>query len=312
MLKNKLQKNIFLLCLGLICLIFVGCVPQPVPIENESEAPGSFSFIFMGDSQADPEIGDYTAWGQMLKKAAAEKSQPVFVLISGDMVNDGDDQSEWNRFLTSGEDVWQNLHLNPAVGNHDDTDLFRKIFNLPENGPENYKDFFYSFDYGNAHFTVMDSNAMESAKPVLADWLKKDLSNTDAAYKFVMFHHPVYSAMADPKDTDLADTIKDIFVPVMEEGGVDFVLNGHQHVYMRTFPIYNGSVDDKGIVYLMGNSAGKFYEPGKYDYAASIIGNQPVYTVFTVTAEGIKLETKNSSGDVLDTYYMKNEHISQK
>lgn len=308
MLKNKRHIKIFLICLGLICLIAAGCSPLPDAIEKKSEAAAGFSFIFMGDTQADPETEDYTAWGQLLKRAAAEKSKPVFIMISGDLVNDGSDQAEWKRFFAAGGNALKKLHLYPAPGNHDSTSLYKSIFYLPDNGPENYKETFYSFDYGEVHFTILDSNEMESANPELVDWLKRDLSTTGAAYKIVMFHHPAYSALADDEANTRMETIRTTFVPVMEEEGVNLVLNGHQHVYMRTYPILNGKRDEKGIVYLTGNSSGKYYEPGEFDYAASIIGNQPVYTIFTVTATGIKLETKSSNGIVLDSSYLKNRH----
>ncbi len=86
--------------------------------------------------------------------------------------------------------------------------------------------------------------------------MEQDLSQTDKTYKIVMFHHPAYPAIEIPKDSQRAEVIRKNFVPVMERGGVDLVLGGHQHVYMRTHPLRDGQRSENGIVYLMGYSGG--------------------------------------------------------
>ncbi len=292
----------FYFTLGLIILlmpllVIAGCSPEP---EDHNTSQG-FSFIYMGDSQADPETGDYTAWGELLETAARHESRPAFVMIGGDLVNDGSDQREWDAFMAAGGETLKKLPLYPATGNHDLTDLYKAIFDLPQNGPPGKMEAFYSFDYRDAHFTVMDSNAMGAANPEDLEWLKNDLSATDKTHKIVMFHHPAYPAINIPKDMQRAETIQKYFVPVMEEAGVDLVLSGHQHVYMRTYPLKKGVRDDDGIVYLMGFSGGKQYTPGSFEYAAASIGGKPVYTVITLNEKGIFLETRDSSGAIVDS-----------
>ncbi len=260
-----------------------------------------FSFIFMGDSQADPETGDYSIWGEMLNQAAADQSHPAFVMIGGDLVNDGSSQAEWDRFLAAAEPVSKKLLIYPAMGNHDNTSLFKTIFELPENGPAGRQEAFYSFDYGDAHFTVMDSNVMGAAQRADIEWLEQDLAQTDKKYKIVMFHHPAYPAIDIPKDHQRAEVIRKNFVPIMEKAGVDLVLGGHQHVYMRTHPLKNGQRNEDGIVYLMGYSGGKQYSPAAFDYMACSLGGQPVYSIITVNPQGITIKTMDSSGQVLDS-----------
>lgn len=299
--KKIVRKNLLFILLTLALLYGVGCSAQPVNTSKGTDADKGFSFIYMGDSQADPETGDYTAWGQLLKQAAADKRRPAFVMIGGDLINDGNDRKEWDDFFAAGGEVLKRLHLYPAMGNHDNTELYKTMFKLPYNGPEGQKEAFYSFDYGDAHLTVMDSNAMGAARQEDIEWLKKDLSATDKTYKIVMFHHPAYPAIEIPKDSIRAEAIQKAFVPIMEEAGVDLVLSGHQHVYMRTCPLRNGERDENGIVYLMGYSGGKHYTPGTYDYMACSIGNQPVYTIVSLDKNGISIETRDANGVVLDS-----------
>ncbi|NLV21990.1 MAG: hypothetical protein GXY49_08395 [Syntrophomonadaceae bacterium] len=295
---QKYKPGLFLIIGALIICLCAGC--SAVTLLKGNGGQQEFSFIYMGDSQADPETGDYSAWGKMLSQAAADKSRPAFVMIGGDLVNDGSSQEEWDRFLTAAEPVRKKLRLYPAMGNHDNTALFKQIFELPENGPEGRQEAFYSFDYGDAHFTVMDSNLMGAASQEDIKWLEQDLAQTNKTYRIVMFHHPAYPAVDIPKDSQRADVIQKNFVPVMEKAGVDLVLCGHQHVYMRTHPLKNGRRNGEGIVYLMGYSGGKQYSPGAYDYAACSMGGQPVYSIITVNAQGIAIKTMDSSGQVLD------------
>jgi 3',5'-cyclic AMP phosphodiesterase CpdA len=293
---EKLQGRFLLFTyLLLLCLfLFAGCTIQ--------ETDSSFSFIYMGDSQADPETGDYKQWGQLLRSAAEDESKPAFVMIGGDLVNDGSNQQEWDAFFESGGEVFKHLPLYPAMGNHDNNELYKEIFELPENGPAGKEEAFYSFDHGDVHFTVMDSNVMGAANPEDIEWLKKDLSNTDRTYKIVMFHHPAYPAVDIPKDIMRAETIRQEFIPIMETEGVNLVLSGHQHVYMRTHPIKNRVIDENGIIYLIGVSGGKQYTPDTYDYIDCTVGNQPVYSIISIDKEGISIKTKNKEGKLLDQW----------
>jgi len=295
---GKYFVGLLLIAAILSSLWCTGCSVREVFEGNKGQE--SFSFIYMGDSQADPETGDYSIWGQMLSQAAADESRPAFVMIGGDLVNDGSSQAEWDRFLAAAEPVRKKLPIYPAMGNHDNTALFKTIFALPENGPEGRQEAFYSFDYGDAHFTVMDSNVMGAANQEDIKWLEQDLSQTDKTYKIVMFHHPAYPAIEIPKDSQRAEVIRKNFVPVMERGGVDLVLGGHQHVYMRTHPLRDGQRSENGIVYLMGYSGGKQYSPGAYDYIACSVGGKPVYSIISVDAQGITIKTMDRSGQVLD------------
>lgn len=296
--SKKILLSSLLLLLTITLLFCCGCSVQPADSKESSQ---EFSFIYMGDSQADPQTGDYTAWGRMLNLAAKDKNNPAFVMIGGDLINDGNDKDEWDSFFAAGGKALKKLHLYPAVGNHDNTDLYKTLFDLPNNGPEGKKKAFYSFDFGDAHFTVLDSNAMGAANQEDIDWLKKDLSQTKKTYKIVMFHHPAYPAVEIPKDNVRAETIRKAFVPIMEKAGVDLVLSGHQHVYMRTYPMLNGKRDEDGIVYLMGVSGGKQYTPCNYDYMACSIGNKPVYSIISVNKKGIFIETRDAAGKVVDS-----------
>jgi hypothetical protein len=114
-----------------------------------------FTFFYMGDVQE-----GYIQWGKMLRDAYTAHPEAKFALLGGDLVNDGDSSDEWSKFFAAATPVFQEIGLFPAPGNHDDTDLYYKSFALPQNGPDGFEKKFYSFNYGYAHFSVLDSNLM--------------------------------------------------------------------------------------------------------------------------------------------------------
>ncbi len=93
----------------------------------------------------------------------------------------------------------------------------------------------FSFDYGNAHWTVLDSNNyMDWTNPALREWVAKDLAAAkNATWRFVAFHHPGFNSSKE----HFTDQWMRVLSPVFEEGKVDVVFAGHVHNYQRTFPL---------------------------------------------------------------------------
>lgn len=93
----------------------------------------------------------------------------------------------------------------------------------------------FSFDYGNAHWTVLDSNPyMDWQNPALAQWVKDDLASAkNAQWRFVAFHHPGFNSSV----THFTDQWMRLLAPVFEQGKVDVVFAGHVHNYQRSFPL---------------------------------------------------------------------------
>lgn len=105
---------------------------------------------------------------------------------------------------------------------------------------------YYSFDYGNIHFVVLDSQTSSRAvdnpatQPnedgAMAAWLRLDLQATTKTWIIALFHHPPYSKGSHDSDaeTPLIE-MRERFGPILEAGGVDLVLTGHSHSYERSF-----------------------------------------------------------------------------
>lgn len=93
----------------------------------------------------------------------------------------------------------------------------------------------FSFDQGNAHWTVIDSNPyVDWNDSTLRDWVAKDLAAAaNATWRFVLFHHPGFnSSRAHYEQQQMR-----LIAPILEKGKVDIAFAGHVHNYQRTYPM---------------------------------------------------------------------------
>ena len=139
----------------------------------------------------------------------------------------------------------------PALGNHDTASSsnppaslpYFAMFTLPTaaqaggiaSGTEKY----YSFDYANIHFICLDSMTSDrSATGPMATWLQADLASSTRQWTIAFWHHPPYSKGSHNSDTETnLVQMRQVFLPILEDAGVDLVLTGHSHSYERSFLI---------------------------------------------------------------------------
>lgn len=129
-------------------------------------------------------------------------------------------------------------------GNHEQNagvyyDIFAHPTAAEAGGVASGTEEFYSFDYANIHFIVLESYQLENnitGPNNQLDWLEADIAATSQDWIIAFFHHPPYTKGSHDSDTeaDLID-MRNNFVPALEAGGVDVVLNGHSHSYERSF-----------------------------------------------------------------------------
>jgi acid phosphatase type 7 len=186
----------------------------------------SFQFIVYGDTRSRHELHKKVA-------AAMVRAQPDFVLHTGDLVADGSDTAQWPVFFSIEHELLKRTAFYPALGNH-------------ERNNRQYYDFFdvtkpyYSFDWGSAHFTVLDSdigNAGSSGAEREAfwaeqlRWLEDDLTRSQKAdLRFVMMHHPPFTAVRARQD---GNKLVMAMLPLFEKYNVQAVFGGHDHNYQH-------------------------------------------------------------------------------
>ena len=244
--------------------------------KTENSNNTSTKFIVFGDSQSGvPTNPEYTPWNNTVTEAYQQNPDANFVVNMGDLVEIGQNYQHWNNWFAAANGVINNIPEMPVQGNHEtyknnaydssSPQDFTSQFSVPQNGSSSLIGQTYSYNYGNVHFVVLDSQEDEEAPAndsflqQQASWLENDLTKNTQKWTIVMFHKtPYYN-----KATRNNPAVKDILTPVIEKHHVDIVFNGHDHGISRTYPI-NGSnyyTDySKGTVYYVtGRSGNKYY-----------------------------------------------------
>lgn len=275
----------------------------------DDPAAQNVTFAYFGDAQPAGET-DYSGFAALAQSVAAAHPELSFAMLGGDMVNSGVSLAQFDAFLAAAEGAMPGLPTFAVNGNHESSfpggkpELYLDLFALPQNGPEGFAEEFYSFDAGNIHITAVNSwvfsgeqNLSDAEFERLADWLKRDLASSTADWQIVVTHIPVQAVHSD----GTAARLKAAWGPIFEDYGVDLVLEGHQHVYSRSVPLYQGRTDyENGLTYIMGVSGSKFYGSSDETHAARVVyemancqivrSDGAALTVLTVDAAGSELD----------------------
>ncbi len=184
-------------------------------------------------------IGDSRFYVEHHRRVVERMSQevPDFVLGTGDMVDDGSRENEWQQYFDVENPFLRDNVYFPAVGNHDrqgrgrTADTYRRYFSVPENGGETER--YYAFTYASTRFIVLDSNIYSFALTDQTSWLERELiaARQDPAVRhiFVVMHHPPFSISLHGGAKDLRER----WTPLFEKYQVSAVFSGHDHVYER-------------------------------------------------------------------------------
>jgi acid phosphatase type 7 len=140
----------------------------------------------------------------------------------------------------------------------------------------------FSYDYGNAHWTVLDANAyMDWSDPALKQWVEADLKAAQKSiWRFVAFHHPPFNSNAE----HFNDQWMRVLAPLFEKYGVSVVWAGHVHDYQRSYPLTFLPAkprDAKGAV------EGKLTLDKTYDGVKNTKPNAPIYIVSGAGGAGL-------------------------
>ena len=236
-----------------------------------------FTALIFPDSQS----SDYSGWQQLARAAQQRHKESELYINMGDLVDNGQDGSQWRAWLGSVEPFSADLAFAPVIGNHEAYSLdwqmtppkaYINLFAVPENGLPEYKRQFYSFDYGPVHFTVLDTNFHEAQgwqPQLLADelrWLEQDLAKSKARWKIVLQHRDIfmYAFSKESGRPERATFFLDFtrqLMPLYEKYKVDAVLSAHLHTYRRRMPLRNFAPAEDGITYILTGVAGNVRYP---------------------------------------------------
>src|SRR5438067_9385103 len=258
---------------GTVCAVAVdGLVPggRYAYVPNANGVPLGTESVFHADDPSAPfALLGLGASGVPGPRQAGGRDRmlatPAAVIVhTGDMIYpDGAAVDFDPAFFAPYADLIRQLVLWPCLGNHDFAAAagqpWRDAFHTPANNPagsENY----YSFDVGNAHIVVLNSNERTVPGSLQYTFLDHDLASTSARWKLVFFHHTIYSS-GTTHGSNLV--IRANLVPLFDAHAVDMVLMGHEHNYERTLPLRANQVvaPGAGTVYVTTGGGGKNLYP---------------------------------------------------
>ncbi|MDR3313766.1 MAG: metallophosphoesterase family protein [Oscillospiraceae bacterium] len=201
-------------------------------------AGSAFSFIALADVQSS-NLANFEGGAAVLANALQQNPDASFQVNLGDYTDDSDND-QWDWFFQAFAGLNTQLTHAPVAGNHDGNlkwNWFKNMFTLQEQpNSSNLTGTYYSFDYGDAHFSVLNTNDMYPISQQQRNWLANDMKQSGAKWKILLMHRAAYSA---GKNINKPDTLimRNILLPIIEDCGIDLVLTGHDHMYYRSAPV---------------------------------------------------------------------------
>ncbi len=223
-----------------------------------------FKALIFPDSQS----SDYSVWAATAQPAWQRNQDAQFFINMGDLVDNGQDHYQWNAWFDVVGDMIARIPVVPLLGNHETYDkdwkvrmpeAYLHLFALPRIDREKYQNQFYSFDYGDVHFVVLNTQSQELAdfEPSLDEdevaWFKEDMAKTTKKWKIVLMHKdPLQYGFANrpqPREEGFSPEGR-LWMPLFDQYSVDAVLSAHLHTYRDRGHIRNFQRDESGPLYL--------------------------------------------------------------
>ena len=285
-----------------------------------------FKFLYFGDAQD----GLASHWPRVVRAAYATAPDARFAIHAGDLVNIGSRDFEWAAWFKSVGFIHGMIPALPLVGNHEYFDgivregggqvtglsvLWRPQFTLPQDAelPEALRETVYSVRYGDVLIAAL--NTMAGEFETQAEWLDGVLGASDAKWKLVTMHHPLFELLQRSYQESGPER-REIFLPLLERHGVDMVLQGHDHSYGRgaTFTSRAPSASRRGdlrTVFVTSSSGAKMYEVddgawAQFDEHGVVLQraaeNTPFFQVISIDGDSLTYQARTSTGRLYDAF----------
>lgn len=245
-----MKKGFCLLFAVSVAVLFLsGC---GTPEARRDSAP--LRFVVLGDNQpyGTETLGQPDVFKQIAGGVVAQK--PELVMHVGDHISGETSKADflgqmWDEYFDVTA-AWK-MPVYHAAGNHDIYNpLSEKVYKERTGQP-----LYYSFDRGNCHFIVLDSEELGRTSVITGaqlDWLKNDLAaKKTAGPVFVFIHKPLWTEY-DWQTYQANSWNRDVH-PLLRQYGVTAVFAGHDHRYAKS--------EKDGIRYIItGGAGGPFYK----------------------------------------------------
>lgn len=287
----KRRQFLFLSSLSAIGVGFIGCVAQSGKNADLTASktaiasiPAKKDLLMRFVSVSDTGTGEKTQYAVAKAMNAYHSQNPYdLVILAGDNIyNNGEMEKIGEVFERPYAPLLkQGVKFQACLGNHDirsnngEEQVKYPHFNM--NGRH------YTFRRDKMQFFALDTNGNADWTHQLV-WLEQELSRSNAPWKVVFGHHPVYASGIYGSNPTFMKT----FSPLFAKYGVQLYINGHEHHYERTRSI-------NGTTYLISGAGADTRPVGRSEwteYSASKL-SFATYEVYTDRIEISGIDTDN-------------------
>ena len=206
-----------------------------------------------------PEPGRLASAMKMLNVLDSVAGGINWVLSTGDECGWGGSLNFWTEL--SEQPGFKNYMWAPVEGNHDSYDedkdktdvYFQDTHYFPHNGYPGQQGVSYWFKYGDVLFIMLNNEGMLTASGFKAavEWLEQVIAAHPSKYVVAVEHHQ-WLVGTDGSNGQLNRWYKEF-----DRLGVDLAISGHNHAYLRTYPLYNRKPVEsgEGTVYVVNSSS---------------------------------------------------------
>ena len=290
----------------------------------ETAGASVYDVLIYPDSQS----GDYSQWEEIVKSSALRNPRTTLYISMGDLVDNGEHAYQWRTWLNSIKPLSANVPLATTLGNHEMYTLDWKMrepyaylnyFAVPPNGNEIFNRRYYSYDFGDVHYVVLDTMLYESNHednhdthhPDLYDvqvqWLRQDLTTNTKKWTVVLMHRDPFQYAFDRPGANRAIGFDDegvLFMPIFDEFNVDLVLSAHLHSYRNRGHVRNFDRDSSGPLYILTGIAGDARRPKWKEHPLDVYvapdRDKNNYMTMTVTPNKLIVKAFLPDGTQLD------------
>lgn len=290
----------------------------------ETAGASVYDVLIYPDSQS----GDYSQWEEIVKDSAHRNPRTALYISMGDLVDNGEQAYQWRTWLNSIQLLSTRVPLAPMMGNHEmytldwkmrEPKAYLNYFDVPSNGNTTFDRHYYSYDYGDVHYVVLDTQLYESNHddnhdvhhPDLYDvqirWLRQDLTNNTKKWTVVLMHRDPFQYAFDRPGASRAvgfDEEGVLFMPIFDEFNVDLVLSAHLHSYRNRGHVRNFERDASGPLYILTGIAGDARRPKWKEHPLDIYvapdREKNNYMTMTVTPNKLIVKAFLPDGTQLD------------
>lgn len=279
------------------------------------------NFLFLTDTQSYSQA-TFSKVESLLKAIEVKERNINMALITGDIVDKGGYESQWEYFYKYIPSLFK-YQLATIPGNHEyyhssdssyiDASIYNQFFHNPQNGPTSKSNSSYYFKYDKTLIIMLDMIDRKGLKEH-QDWFREVVKNNPSQWIIVGSHAGCFSTGVYDHD---ASYMLSNWQSIFEECQVDLALSGHEHIYARKDNVYSksstGKDENLGVTYLVGPATGtKQYSANNKEGFDEVNAATPnSANVIKVQGSRMVVTLYNAAGDIVTSFTLKSKRSGE-